>query len=63
MQLDAPLLAWYVPAMQGEHVLAPAVAYVPGAHPVQTDEALPPVAADDVPAAQAAQLEAPACAV
>lgn len=46
----APVLAWYVPAPQTEHELAPLVEYAPVAQFAQIDAAVAPVTVEYVPA-------------
>ncbi len=60
MQLDEPALAWYNPAEQLTHTLAPAVdEKAPAKQLLQTEDCEDPVNDENCPAAQLLQFEDP----
>ncbi len=56
-QLEAPVFACDVPAVQLEQPLAAAAEYIPVTQTMQVDVEVAPTADDDVPAAQKTQVD------
>ena len=56
-QLDEPVLAWYDPDGQLEHVLEPVEEYFPTGQAMQVDEDAAAIAAEYRPAAHRMQLD------